>query len=78
MDGHHMVASSIYYNITNRKGNMISLAEYAAMGVKVTVDTKVRKTRGCRTFFNRSKGSKGFIGSSKPIGISTMFGRSAG
>jgi hypothetical protein len=51
---------------------MISLKEYAAMGVKVTVDHKVRKTKGCRTFFGKAKNSASFIGSSKPVGYSKM------
>ena len=51
---------------------MISLAEYRAMGIKVTVDHKVRKTKGCKTFGQKAKTSNGFIGSSKPIGYSRM------
>lgn len=51
---------------------MITLAEYAAMGVKVTIDTKVRKTKGCKTFFGKAKNSASFIGSSKPVGYSKM------
>lgn len=51
---------------------MISLKEYAAMGVKVTVDTKVRKLKGSRTFYGKAKNSLGFIGSSKPVGYSKM------
>jgi len=54
---------------------MISLKEYAAMGVKITVDHKVRKTKGCKTFGQKAKSSLGFITSSKPIGMATMFGR---
>ena len=51
---------------------MISLKEYAAMGVKVTVDHKVRKTKGCKTFGQKAKTSLGFISSSKPVGYSRM------
>jgi hypothetical protein len=51
---------------------MLSLAEYRALGVKVTVDHKVRKTKGCRTFGQKAKSSLGFIGSSKPVGYSKM------
>lgn len=51
---------------------MISLKEYAAMGVKVTVDHKVRKLKGSRTFRQKAKSSIGFIGSSKPVGYSKM------
>ena len=51
---------------------MLSLAEYRALGIKVTVDHKVRKTKGCRTFGQKAKTSLGFIGSSKPIGYSKM------
>ena len=57
---------------------MISLKEYAAMGVKVTVDHKIRKLKGSRTFGQKARSSLGFIGSSKPVGIGTMFGKSLG
>ena len=51
---------------------MISLAEYKAMGVTVTVDHKVRRLKGSRTFRQKAKTSLGFIGSSKPVGYSKM------
>jgi hypothetical protein len=51
---------------------MISLAEYRAMGVVVTVDHKVRRLKGSKTFRQKAKSSLGFIGSSKPVGYSKM------
>ena len=51
---------------------MLSLAEYRALGIKVTVDHKVRKLKGSKTFGQKAKNSVGFIGSSKPVGYSKM------
>jgi len=51
---------------------MISLTEYRAMGVVVTVDHKVRRLKGSKTFRQKAKSSLGFIGSSKPVGYSKM------
>ena len=51
---------------------MLTLKEYAALGVKITVDHKVRKLKGSRTFGQKAKTSNRFIGSSKPVGYSKM------
>jgi len=51
---------------------MISLAEYRAMGIKVTVDHKVRATKGSRTFRQKARTSHTYTTSSKPIGYSQM------
>jgi len=51
---------------------MISLKEYAAMGVKVTVDHKVRRLKGSRTFRQKARTSHTYTTSSKPIGYSQM------
>ena len=51
---------------------MLTLKEYAALGVKITVDHKVRRLKGSRTFGQKAKTSNGFIGSSKPVGYSKM------
>lgn len=51
---------------------MITLKEAAALGIRITVDHKVRKLKGSRTFGQKAKNSVGFIGSSKPVGYSKM------
>ena len=51
---------------------MITLAEYRAMGVKVTVDHKVRTTKGSRTFRQKARTSHTYTTSSKPVGYSQM------
>lgn len=51
---------------------MISLAEYRALGIKVTVDHKVRRTRGSRTFRQKARTSHTYTTSSKPVGYSHM------
>ena len=51
---------------------MITLKEAAALGIRITVDHKVRKLKGSRTFGQKAKSSIGFIGSSKPVGYSKM------
>jgi hypothetical protein len=42
------------------------------MGVKVTVDHKVRVTRGSRTFRQKARTSHTYTTSSKPVGYSQM------